>query len=412
VAACVVLLGTAGAAPAAPAALHCGDTVTVSVKLTRDLRNCPGDGLIVGASDITIDLGGHSISGTYPTDVGTFAAGINGRAGYDRVTLEGGRIEGFVEGADFLDARDVSLQRLALASNYDSAVYLERSPDARISRSSFANSYNGVHAVDSRAATVVDSSFTGHVDDGNAIYLEASAGFRASDSQIDDAWRAIRADDSPRGSIRENHISDSAHVGIALIGSSDATVVHNTVLRSADYGIEVVNSSNTIVSQNAVHTWDGDGIAVTGTASFGNLPATGNSVLDNELSSGSTGIEVIEVDRGNVRNTLVARNHVYNTTDIGILVDAVTTLNGDGFPPYEYTLGIGPSDTRVVENITTRNQLDGIRIDSPGNRLARNEADRNGSWGIFAVNDTSDGGGNRARGNGEPAQCSGVPCSR
>jgi parallel beta-helix repeat protein len=57
------------ALPAAPPALgakvkvHCGDTITKRTTLHRNLRNCPGDGLVVGAANVTIDLNGHRITG-------------------------------------------------------------------------------------------------------------------------------------------------------------------------------------------------------------------------------------------------------------------------------------------------------------------------------------------------------------
>ena len=41
----------------------CGDTITVDTTLTRDLVNCPNNGLIIGANNITLDLNGHVIDG-------------------------------------------------------------------------------------------------------------------------------------------------------------------------------------------------------------------------------------------------------------------------------------------------------------------------------------------------------------
>ena len=88
-----IILGLAGAVAAtavaaAPAAakpaLQCGQTVTVSTKLTRDLTGCSGAGLVVGAAGITIDLNGHAIRGVN-------AAGSVGVSddGHARVTVEG-----------------------------------------------------------------------------------------------------------------------------------------------------------------------------------------------------------------------------------------------------------------------------------------------------------------------------------
>ena len=62
----VAALAGAGSASAKslPSPVKCGDTLTHSVKLTADLTDCPGDGLVIGADGITVDLNGHTIDGT------------------------------------------------------------------------------------------------------------------------------------------------------------------------------------------------------------------------------------------------------------------------------------------------------------------------------------------------------------
>src|SRR5262245_45236023 len=76
----VVVGGAATHMAAAPAlaagGLSCGSTVTTSVKLTANIGPCLGDGLVVTASNVTVDLGGHTITGgdrgpgTTPEQVG------------------------------------------------------------------------------------------------------------------------------------------------------------------------------------------------------------------------------------------------------------------------------------------------------------------------------------------------------
>ena len=46
--------------PASATHVGCGDVVTQDTTLDSDLL-CEGDGLIVAASDVTLDLGGHVI---------------------------------------------------------------------------------------------------------------------------------------------------------------------------------------------------------------------------------------------------------------------------------------------------------------------------------------------------------------
>lgn len=60
VAVAVSLAAGSSAAAAGPA---CGDTISASTTLRSDLRDCPGDGLVIGADDITLDLNGRTIDG-------------------------------------------------------------------------------------------------------------------------------------------------------------------------------------------------------------------------------------------------------------------------------------------------------------------------------------------------------------
>lgn len=83
------LVGTAGAAH-----VQCGDEITQSITLDSDLGPCPGAGLIVKASGITIDLNGHRIVGTNDP----FAHGGIDLDNVTGVTLTNGTISNFDAG--------------------------------------------------------------------------------------------------------------------------------------------------------------------------------------------------------------------------------------------------------------------------------------------------------------------------
>jgi hypothetical protein len=64
----------------------------------------------------------------------------------------------------------------------------------------------------------------------------------------------------------------------------------------------------------------------------------------------------------------------------------------------------------VSRNVAFSNGETGIRVLGPGTVVSRNVANDNGELGIEAGPGVIDGGGNRATGNGNPAQCIGVLC--
>ena len=43
--------------------VSCGDTITADTTLDSDLVDCPNNGIVIGADDITLDLNGHTIDG-------------------------------------------------------------------------------------------------------------------------------------------------------------------------------------------------------------------------------------------------------------------------------------------------------------------------------------------------------------
>src|SRR5687768_3995804 len=88
------------ASPAAATHVQCGDVITQDTTLDSDLVDCPGDGVVIGASDITLDLAGHTIDGTGP---GAAGHGVR-NAGADNVTVTNGRIQQFQRAVSILGA--------------------------------------------------------------------------------------------------------------------------------------------------------------------------------------------------------------------------------------------------------------------------------------------------------------------
>src|SRR5262245_4910409 len=99
----VAAIAASPAAASGSAAVHCGQTLTTSVKLNADLIDCPGDGLVIGASGITVDLNGHTVDGVSTStvcgaDPRGLPAGIANHGGFDRVTVGNGTIRQFDTG--------------------------------------------------------------------------------------------------------------------------------------------------------------------------------------------------------------------------------------------------------------------------------------------------------------------------
>ena len=91
----------------------------------NDLIDCPSNGIVIGADNVTLDLNGHVIDGDAtefadcppdePCDLGVFSSGYNG------VTIKGGTVREFTFGVILDAAENGRLSGLALNDNLWSA---------------------------------------------------------------------------------------------------------------------------------------------------------------------------------------------------------------------------------------------------------------------------------------------------
>jgi hypothetical protein len=72
--------------------VDCGQVITTSTTIANGLSGCSGDGLVIGAGGITLDLNGHTIEGV--------GLGVGVRNdGHDDVTIRDGAVKQFATGS-------------------------------------------------------------------------------------------------------------------------------------------------------------------------------------------------------------------------------------------------------------------------------------------------------------------------
>ena len=108
--------------------VHCGDVITQDTTLDSDLIDCPGDGLVIGADNVTLDLNGHTIEGSAAHDsAGVRAPRREGDPsqgasfGYEGVKVEDGVIRDFAYGISGEHA-SMSLRRLTVSDKTEVGV--------------------------------------------------------------------------------------------------------------------------------------------------------------------------------------------------------------------------------------------------------------------------------------------------
>jgi hypothetical protein len=344
----LVLLALCFAAPAAANHVQCGDTITQNTTLDSDLV-CSGDGLTAEAGGITLDLAGHTLQGPL-----AFSVGVNVLS-FDHVTIRNGTISGFSRGVDTDGARGTTLRNMVLQRN-GAGLHCQYAPECRVEDSVIHDNDTGIE-VDAADGgdlepTVVQRNLIR--DNGTGLTITGQAGLVADNRIEHNTGDGIRNDYGLPVHILSNVVSDNGDEGVRIFYLADATVAANRIIGNAGNGV-------------GVHGSGGE---------FGDTTAT---VSDNRIErSGGDGVLV----EGRGVTALVERNQSDRNGDDGIDVD---------FGPYT-------PDPDCCFEVTVR----------------ANKAFFNSDLGIEAAQGTAagttDGGGNKARHNGNPAQCVGVRC--
>jgi large repetitive protein len=436
------------AAPAARAdTVACGEVLRANTIVTNSLIGCSGDGLVIGASGITVDLNGHAIQGV---GLGT---GIR-NSGHADVTIRNGSVINFDYGV-VLQSGTVrnAVANLNLSKNEWAAIQLENASGnqvvqnvvsessdvgVRVANGSHSNQIlnNSLSGAGSSEGFVVELGSNGNWLEGNlvpvvggyAIRVEGSSGnvvlandfaggadvtvmVAGSPGTVVQANRisaggdgAILMSGTTGGVVRFNALGKSSDAGVILEAMGNSLVKGNSMALAGDSAIILRNGSHNVrvIDNQASHSSDA-GVSIT--------DGSGNTVRGNVLASNSVGVEL----SGGAGN-LIEFNAMQSNLGIGMEIVGSTgntvfgnVLDGNG------TGGLWV-DTASVSNTIASNSMqgnggDGLSINSIGTTVKGNVARTNQGWGMYGAAGVIDGGGNGAAGNAELAQCHLILCS-
>jgi parallel beta-helix repeat protein len=213
----------------------CGGTIADDLTLDHDLT-CIGTGITVGASNITIRLDGHTISG--PGDA--MDAAISGIVvtGATGVSILGpGTVIGFFAGVRIVGSSDVLIQGLTVSGSHEAGIRLEGSTGVRMAHNEVSGGGHDAFQLRlSHGNLITDNVATATDPTGCAVNLVSSNGNLVKRNSLSDAGTSgiqlTRLGTNPPSSgnnIMENQIHDSTH-GIRLFnGATDNLVRSNTI---------------------------------------------------------------------------------------------------------------------------------------------------------------------------------------
>ncbi|HEY6888340.1 MAG TPA: NosD domain-containing protein [Solirubrobacter sp.] len=397
-AAAAIICIALGAPPAQAAGPTCGSVVMRSTTLRADLTNCPDDGLVIGADNLILDLGGHTIDGIGTTEE---SAGVR-LAGHHGVTIQGGTVREFDYGVKLDGADGNTVLGVTATRNFERGVQLQEGSDGN--RVAFVvatgNGLAGIVVFLSDRNVIAHA--TGSHNTFNGLTVAGSSGTRVSDSTFAGNTTGIGlVNGSSASVVAGNVVSGNAEAALAI--ESDDNVITRNRVEHNGWGISFGGDRNQIVANVVTDSLGcSDGDCGTGIETFG---GAGNLIASNLVTDTvDQGIRLreFEADGGPPTIGNVIRANIVRGAGSGgiVLQDKTDEVTGHG------TL----KDNLVANNVVTGSGDDGINVTRPANTVSGNVTLRNRSLGIEAVPGVIDGGRNLAFGNGDPRQCVIVAC--
>jgi parallel beta-helix repeat protein len=208
---------TASTAPtpslsASPQSAQCGQRITTDFVLANDMT-CTTDAFVINADNVTLDLGGHTITGpgmgpqTWPQPQ-LDSVGVR-TGGHTNVTIRNGRISQFSTGIYFVDMERSRIEDVTSERNRY-GFYLHASKGNAIRRSTVVANIYGLHLQDANDNLIEGNNLirqTYNSPGGFGIYLYRSTGNR----------------------IIENTIENNVNWGIWFSDAKGNTIFHNNV---------------------------------------------------------------------------------------------------------------------------------------------------------------------------------------
>src|SRR3954452_9633878 len=370
----VAVANLAVGSSAAAARPACGERITTSTTLRSDLRDCPGDGLLIGADGITLNLNGHAIDGDAVSGSDDVGVRVDGHQG---VLIRHGKVQEFDHAVRLSGSSHNRVVHLVATRNGDAdigrAILLDSGSDGNLIARNDAsgNGRSGIAVLDSHENLVAFNRTARNGVAGMGIFgggeNRVIANVVADNADNGIFW----GNGTTGGSIEGNRISRNFGNGIAIEDDEGATVLHNRLVSNGN-NVAVFGNRN-LVRRN---------VAIAGPGCTD--PACGFGVT---VEGGSGNVVSRNIVLGSLRDGIRVDTFAPDdlpTTDTVIRGNLVRGAGVDGISVGTETTN-PVINTRIEDNRVRRSTDDGIDVRRAGTVLLRNLANHNGDLGISAV---------------------------
>ncbi len=285
-------------------AYDCGRVITQSTVLTKDIGPCGETAVVVGADNVTLDLGGKRIFG-FPGPSNGHAAGVR-LPMKNRVTVKNGTISGFDGGVVLGGGGGHTLTNLTVRDNVgpDDPLNQELELSDGIvlfhSRNNTINKNRVLHNGVFDGIGVLGFGADGNSIQDNVVEDTVGAGDGGAAGQgiiVNAASLGEQIGDSIQDTrIVGNLVRGNGSSGISNVSSINGGIVGNRIEGNGrtnfprnGIGIQVgaqspVATTNLLVQRNQIHGNGGNGIDIPEPPFVTSRTATGNRILDNNAA--------------------------------------------------------------------------------------------------------------------------------
>jgi parallel beta-helix repeat protein len=220
--------------------------------------------------------------------------------------------------------------------------------------------------------------------------------------------------------------SENIFDGISVTFGADNRIEGNRIAGNGESGVEVSRSNRTVIAKNH---FGGNGRLAPGDVPCGDpqfrgggitlFAAQGSRIERNILDNNTYALALFRSSRnrvaGNQAGTIGSDGNacngisLYDSDDNRIEGNTAAENAPDNIFVNRYSSG-NVLEGNVADSTGTTNE-DGIDVRNARTTITGNTATNNVRYGIVAVPGVTDGGGNRAHGNGAQPQCVNVACT-
>ena len=393
------LASSADAKTAVP--VSCGETITTDTKLANDLTDCPENGIVIGADNITLDLNGHTIDGTFVPEQCPPDCESNGvlSEGHERVTIKHGAVQEFGSAIGIVDGAGHRIRRVSMSRSGDGIDLISANRSA-VTRSSVNENVFGIFVARSDRIRLTRNGVHGYQGCGVEVQRSSRVVIERDSVFANDPEGPIEGDacgiglfnGSTLNRVVRNEVSGNGFVAVISAHGEGNRLTANHIFNNKS-GVILDGDRNKVTRNHVVDTTggcEGCGFGISFEGGRGNLIAS--NTVDGTQTEAGIRFAAFEPDTPPAVDNTARLNVVRGGGTDGILVESTAT------------------GTLLEGNAASDNEDDGIDVESPTTALTANRANRNGDLGIEAVPGVTDGGGNTASGNGNPLQCTNVFC--